>query len=237
MAAFVWLYCYIHCGPSWQEPLPTFLICGAHLDVTPSPVSTGTRGGGGRLAANTAANAGSNGGCVCLFVPTTKGHARPSPWKCSRVPDPTIRTSRVYCAYLLFKQRLPIRTSLALWERDKETAKNERKESAKLAKMWFPLAEGVSPQPAGPCTRVPAESRTFLNQHTALSLLRTDFPKPSFISFLLVKPLSCPPAEHTKILNSTVQNQIQSLTVWLMTLSDKYNENNHTKSSVYPELY
>lgn len=37
--------------------------------------------GGGRLAANTAANAGSNGGCVCLFVPTTKSLARPILWK------------------------------------------------------------------------------------------------------------------------------------------------------------
>lgn len=71
--------------------LPAFLICGAHLDLTPSRVSTGTRG-----AANTAANAGSNSGCVCLFVPTTKSHARPRLWKCSHVPEPctepTIRT-------------------------------------------------------------------------------------------------------------------------------------------------
>lgn len=65
--------------------LPAFLIGGAHLDLTPSRVSTGTRGGPLTLQPTRGQTVGV---CVCLFVPTTKSHARPRLWKCSHVPEP-----------------------------------------------------------------------------------------------------------------------------------------------------
>lgn len=85
--------------------------------------------------------------------------------------------------------------------------------------MWFSLDEDGQEFRLGLLVLHPDACRVTdldLNQHTVLSLLRMDFPKPSFISFLLSKNhcLVCliPPAERTKILNSTVWNQIQSLT-------------------------
>lgn len=153
--------------------LATFSICGAHLNLTPSRVSTGTRGG--RLAADTAANAGSNSGCVCLFVPTTISHASRGSVPAYLTRAPSLRFQPVQivrrprpCAYLLFKHRLPIRAFLPYeneTKKQQKRKKGKRKACKDVVSSW--------PRPPGPCL----QSRTFLNQLTVLSFLRIDFQK------------------------------------------------------------
>lgn len=106
-------------------------------------------GGGGRLAANTAANAGSNGGCVCLFVPTTKSLARPILWKHAPppptpylTPASTIKLSADPALARICSSNtdFPSEPSCLVRTRQRKSKKEARKR-AKLAEMWFPLAE------------------------------------------------------------------------------------------------
>lgn len=223
MAALVWLYCYIHCGPSWLDPLfahffffSFFKIRGALLHLPPSWVNTGTRGVKQCV-------------CVCVWCVRTDqeksrvGSHVPDPRTPSQLfrPAPIIRRPRP-CACLLFKQRLLRQNLPTLWKRDKERAK-KGKESTTLAKMWFPVAEEGQELHPGPL--MPAESRAFLNQHagTSRSSARSFQDHHSFHLFRSWKTTSCLFNSMGGTYQNPELNQIQSLALWLMILSDKYN--------------
>lgn len=192
MAALVWLYCYIHCGPSWQDPLfalsfnlrgssRSYTIWSQHWDG----------GGGGQVLTLQPTWGQTVGGGVCLCVPTEKSLRRPCVWKRSRGPDPctqpTILTSLNHpstaslCVFALqtptSHQNLP-----ALWDWDKETAESKARKVQSLQWCGFLwLKRG------GSCS-----SALWMNtQH--ISLLCLDLPEP-------------------------VEHRIQSFTAWLMIL-------------------
>lgn len=154
-------------------------------------------GGGGRLAANTAANAGSNGGCVCLFVPTTKSLARPILWK-HAPPPPTPYLTPASTIELSADPALaricssntdfPSEPSCLVRTRQRKS-KKESKEKGKACRDVVSSGRrraGATPGPPGPFARLPAESRTLLNQHAVLSLPRTDLSKTT-VHFLFIE--------------------------------------------------
>lgn len=197
----------VHTGPSWQDLLfalifnlrtssPSYAILSRRWD-TGWCVCVCVCVSAGR--ANTAANAGSNSGCACLFVPTTKSHARPRLWKCSCVPDPCAqpaippRPTTPLCVFTLQTLTSHQKPSCLVRTRQRNS-KAERKESAKLAKMWFPLAQAGQEFRPGlqvrPPRRLPTHGPSWVN--TQCSHFSTwIFQNHHSVRFIKWKPLSC----------------------------------------------